>query len=65
MVGRQVFDVAIEIVADTPDSPRVGFDGFGLEAAQFQTLFVFAIQLDKAGFLGMSVFMVTSFYRNE
>jgi len=30
LIGRQVFDTALEIVADAPDRPCVGFNGFGL-----------------------------------
>jgi len=52
LVGSQVVDAAIEIVADTSDSSGVGLDGLGLEAAEFQTFLVLAVKPGEAGLLG-------------
>ena len=37
LVGAEIVNPAIEIVADTPDCPGVGIDGLGLQTAQLQT----------------------------
>jgi len=51
LVGAEVVNPAIEIVADTPDRPGVGVDGLGLQTAQFEAFQVFLVLLVEEGIL--------------
>ena len=51
LVGAEIVNSAIEIVADTPDRPGVGVDGLWLQTAQLQALQMFLVLLVKVGIL--------------
>jgi len=43
LVYGQVVDLAVEIVADSPNFPRIDIYGLGLQACQLQVLQVFVV----------------------
>jgi hypothetical protein len=47
LVGCKVVNPAIKVVSDTPDSPRIGVNGFWLESFESQTFQVFLVIVDK------------------
>lgn len=51
LAGAEMVHPAIEIVADPPDGPRVGFDGLWLQASQFEALQVLLVLLVEVGIL--------------
>jgi hypothetical protein len=51
LAGAEIVNPAIEIVADTPDRPGVGFDGLWLETAQFEALQMLLVLLVEVGIL--------------
>ena len=52
LVGCQVADLAIEIIAESPYGSGVGVNGLWLQAFEFQVLFVFSVMAFKDGITG-------------
>lgn len=52
LVCGQVVDLAVEIVSDPPNRPRIGLDGFRLQARKFQVFLVLAVMLFELRIIG-------------